>query len=212
MNRIAVIDYGMGNLHSVGRALQTVAPQARVTVTDSARELRRADRVVFPGQGAIGVCRRELLRLGLLEEVLQAAAERPFFGMCLGPQALLSFSEENGGTPGLGVFPGKVLRFPPGLSEAGERLKIPHMGWNQVAQTQAHPLWNGIADNAWFYFVHSYYLWPDEADVIAGVTEYGMRFPSAIARANVFAVQFHPEKSARDGLRLLSNFCAWEPS
>lgn len=212
MNRIAVIDYGMGNLHSVGRALQTVAPRARVVVTDRADELRRADRVVFPGQGAIGVCRRELLRLGLLDEVLWATSERPFFGMCLGPQALMSRSEENGGTPGLGVFSGKVLRFPADLSADGERLKVPHMGWNQVSQTQAHPLWHAIDDNAWFYFVHSYYLWPDEAEVIVGMTDYGIRFPSVIARANVFAVQFHPEKSARDGLQLLSNFCAWDPS
>jgi glutamine amidotransferase len=210
--RIAVIDYGMGNLHSVARALQHVAPSARVRVTCEAREVRGADRVVFPGQGAMGVCRRELERLDLVEVLRRAAAERPFFGMCLGPQALMSFSEENGGTPGLGVFPGRVVRFPVDLAEAGQRLKIPHMGWNQVSCTMDHPLWTGIADAAWFYFVHSYYLCPEQPEVVAGVTDYGMRFPSAIARDNVFAVQFHPEKSARDGLRLLANFCAWNPS
>jgi glutamine amidotransferase len=211
MTRIAVIDYGMGNLHSVARALQQVAPQARVQVTSDPQTLRRADRVVFPGQGAIGVCRRELERLGLIEELLRATAERPFFGMCLGPQALMSFSEENGGTPGLAVLSGRVRRFPRDLAEGGVRLKVPHMGWNQVTQTLEHPLWAGIAQDAWFYFVHSYYLCPEQQQLVAGLTDYGMRFPSAIARDNVFAVQFHPEKSAQDGLRLLANFCAWEP-
>ena len=177
-----------------------------------AQQIRRADRVVFPGQGAIGVCRRELQRLGLIEEILLAVGERPFFGMCLGPQVLMDFSEENGGTPGLGVFEGQVRRFPLHLSQGGELLKIPHMGWNRVSQVGDHALWSGIADHAWFYFVHSYYLAPERSAEVAGVSEYGMRFPSAIARDNVFGVQFHPEKSAHDGLRLLSNFCAWEPS
>jgi glutamine amidotransferase len=214
MGRIAVIDYGMGNLHSVQRALQHVASGARVTITREPAELASADRVVFPGQGAIGACRQELEAQGLLDAVARAAREKPFLGMCLGPQMMMDFSEENGGVQGLGVFPGRVVRFAEGLRDrdTGYALKVPHMGWNRVRQSLRHPLWSGIEQDAWFYFVHSYYLCPEQAADVAGTTDYGLRFASALARDNVFAVQFHPEKSARDGLRLLANFVTWSPA
>ena len=213
MARIAIIDYGMSNLHSVCRALQRVCPGSGVTVTQDPRVLATADRVVFPGQGAIGACRQELERLDLLDAVARATREKPFFGMCLGPQMMMDFSEENGGVQGLGVFPGRVARFPQGLMDAAghERLKVPHMGWNRVRQSLEHPLWEGIAQDAWFYFVHSFYLCPEQQEHAAGTTDYGLCFTSALARDNVFAVQFHPEKSARDGLRLLANFVTWSP-
>ncbi len=212
MTCIAVIDYGMGNLHSVAKALEHVAPGARVELVRDAAALEAADRVVFPGQGAIGHCMAELDRLGLVEPLRAAARTRPFLGMCLGPQALMGFSEENGGTACLGVFEGEVRRFADDLHDAeGRRLKVPHMGWSRVRQTRAHPLWAGIEPDARFYFVHSYYLCPGEPALVAGETEYGLRFATALARDNVFAVQFHPEKSARAGLQLLANFAAWDP-
>lgn len=214
MSRIAVIDYGMGNLHSVVKALEHVAPAARVTLARDAQALRAADRVVFPGQGAIGHCMHELARLDLVEPLRAAARSKPFLGMCLGPQALMDFSEENGGVTALGVFAGRVVRFDEHLTDAasGARLKIPHMGWNQVWQTRPHALWDGIASGSRFYFVHSYYLQPADAAVVVGETSYGIDFATAIARDNLFAVQFHPEKSARAGLRLLANFVAWNPA
>ena len=212
MQRVAVIDYGMGNLHSVARALQWVAGDMRVLVTQIPEEVAAAERVVFPGQGAIGVCRRELERLGLLSVVAAAAREKPFFGMCLGPQFLMERSEEDGGVSGLGVFPGEVCRFPdPLLASDGSRCKVPHMGWNRVHRTQDHELWKGIPQDAWFYFVHSYYLRPAQPGAVIATTEHGIGFASAIARDNVFAVQFHPEKSAAHGLRLLQNFLNWSP-
>ncbi|MDQ2696772.1 MAG: imidazole glycerol phosphate synthase subunit HisH [Pseudomonadota bacterium] len=212
MANIAVIDYGMGNLRSVARALEHVAPKARVVVTQSRAAILEADRVVFPGQGAIGGCMAELHRLELADVVRRVAADRPFLGLCLGPQALLDFSEENGGVAGLGVLPGRVAGFSAALAAAaGERLKIPHMGWNQVRQTRPHPLWRAIAQDSRFYFVHSYYLQPGDPALTAGTTRYGIDFTSAIARDPVFAVQFHPEKSARAGLQLLANFVAWTP-
>ena len=213
MSHIAIVDYGMGNLHSVARALEHVAGRTRVIVTQNPRQVLDAARVVFPGQGAIGVCRQELERLGMLDAVRRSAAERPFFGMCLGPQVLMDFSEEDGGVRGLGVIPGQVRRFPATLTDGSgaDRLKIPHMGWNRVHQHLRHPLWNGIGQDAWFYFVHSYYLDPADHGCIAGSTEYGLEFASAVAAENVFAVQFHPEKSAADGLRLLANFVGWQP-
>jgi glutamine amidotransferase len=211
MSAIAVVDYGMGNLHSVRRALEHVAPGRTIAVTQDPAVIREAERVVFPGQGAIGMCRRALERYHLIPELSRAAAEKPFFGMCLGPQFLMDFSEENGGVEGLGVFAGEVVRFPPELSDDGVVLKIPHMGWNRVHQAMDHPLWHGIGQDAWFYFVHSYYLRPSGRESIVGTTEYGFQFAAALARDNVFAVQFHPEKSARDGLRLLRNFIAWHP-
>lgn len=213
MALVAVIDYGMGNLRSVAKALEHVAPaDTRICITQSAAEIAAADRVVLPGQSAIRDAMRELERLELVDVVRQAAAEKPFFGMCLGPQALLEWSEENGGIACLGVLPGQVRRFPTNLQDAaGNRLKIPHMGWTPVTQTQAHPLWEGIAQDSRFYFVHSYYLCPADLALQAGSTEYGLRFTSALARDNIFAVQFHPEKSAQAGLRLLANFTRWKP-
>lgn len=209
---IAVIDYGMGNLHSVAKALEHVAPLARVRVTQRATDILEADRVVFPGQGAIGHCMQELARLDLVETVRRAAREKPFLGMCLGPQALMTHSDENGGIAALDVFAGDVHRFPEGLRDAhGLRLKIPHMGWSCVQQIRPHALWAGIEDGARFYFVHSYHLAPADPALVAGETEYGIRFATALARANVFAVQFHPEKSAAAGLQLLANFAVWDP-
>lgn len=210
MTSVAIIDYGMGNLHSIGKAVEHVAGDLRVTVTADAAVIRRAERVIFPGVGAIRDCMRELQRLGLDDVIREVAGRKPLLGVCLGMQALLEFSEENGGTPALGVFAGQVRRFPEGLRDArrDERLKIPHMGWNQVRQ-HAHPLWAGIPQDSRFYFVHSYYAQPARAQDCAGTTDYGIEFTSAVARDGLFAVQFHPEKSQQAGLRLLRNFVTW---
>lgn len=212
MSRIAVVDYGMGNLRSVARALEHVAPPGcRIHVTDDAATIARADRVVFPGQGAAGDCMRAIDRHGLRAPLLEAARSRPFFGMCMGLQVLLARSEENGGTECLGLFPGQVRRFAGEMHDAaGNRLKIPHMGWNGVRQVQAHPLWQGVPDGAPFYFVHSYYAEPDDSGLVVGTTDYGHAFCSVLARDNVFACQFHPEKSSHTGLRLLANFVNWD--
>jgi glutamine amidotransferase len=209
---IAVIDYGMGNLRSVFQALSRVAKDVPVTVTSEPAVVAAAERVVFPGQGAMPDCMAELERRGLRSAVLQAAAEKPFLGICIGLQMLFQHSEE-GNAAGLGIFPGQVRRFAVPLVDSvrQEKLKVPHMGWNQVWQQGAHPLWAGIHDGARFYFVHSYCVFPAEAALVAGCCEYGLPFTSAVGRANIFAVQFHPEKSARDGLRLLKNFVAWQP-
>lgn len=204
MTTVAVIDYGMGNLRSVCKAIERVAPEASVRLAADAAAIRAADRVVFPGQGAIGGCVQALERNELRAAVFDALKRKPFLGICLGLQALYDFSEEGGGTGGLGVLPGQVRRFSPRPG-----LKVPHMGWNQVQQQGAHPLWRGIADGARFYFVHSYYADTADNASVAGVTEYGVRFTSAAARANIFAVQFHPEKSQQAGLTLLRNFMAW---
>ena len=212
MTSIAIIDYGMGNLRSVAKALEHVAPQARVIVTQNRHDILQADRVVFPGQGSIRDCMRELAHWNLVEVVRDAALGKPFLGLCLGPQALLDFSEENDGVAGLGVLPGRVVRFAdPRDPITGERLKVPHMGWNQVRQARDHPLWRGIPQDSRFYFVHSYYLQPADTTLVVGWTHYGFEFASAIARDNIFAVQFHPEKSAQAGLRLLANFVDWNP-
>ncbi len=208
MTTVAVVDYGMGNLRSVAKAIEHVAPAARILVTADPAEVARADRVVVPGQGAMPDCMRELDARGLRPAVIAAAAEKPFLGICIGLQMLFEHSEE-GDVPGLGVLPGRVRRFPPEVAAQG--LKVPHMGWNEVAQAMPHPLWNDIADGARFYFVHSYYVEPVSPEAIAGSTVYGMPFTSAVARANIFAVQFHPEKSAQTGLRLLANFMEWKP-
>ncbi|MDR1887832.1 MAG: imidazole glycerol phosphate synthase subunit HisH [Zoogloeaceae bacterium] len=209
--RIAVIDYGMGNLRSVFQALARVAPGEEVRVTSDPAVVAAADRVVFPGQGAMPDCMAELDARKLRPAVLQAAAEKPFLGICIGLQMLFEQSEE-GDAHGLGIFAGKVRRFPADLRAAdGLRLKVPHMGWNQVRQQQQHPLWAGIADNARFYFVHSYCVQPTDPALTAGWCEYGQPFTCAAGRANIFAVQFHPEKSARDGLQLLQNFVSWQP-
>ena len=211
MTTIAVIDYGMGNLRSVSKALEHVAPGADVRVTDDPSVVRSAQRVVFPGQGAMPDCMRELRARGLYEAVIDAAHDKPFLGICIGLQMLFERSEE-GDTPGLGVLPGSVRRFAHELSDAhGQKLKVPHMGWNEVEQRVEHPLWQGIAQNSRFYFVHSYYAQTTRAGLAAGVSRYPAEFVCAAARGNLFAVQFHPEKSAAAGLRLLANFATWAP-
>lgn len=212
MKTVAIVDYGMGNLRSVAKAIEHVAPEAKVVVTADPAVVAAAGRVIVPGQGAMPDCMRELNARGLAETVVQAAAEKPFLGICIGLQMLFEHSEE-GDVAGLGIFPGRVRRFPEAAMHdaAGVRLKVPHMGWNQVHQASAHPLWHGIADDTRFYFVHGYYVEPKQADMIAGTTDYGITFTSACARANIFAVQFHPEKSATAGLRLLENFMSWNP-
>ena len=212
MQTIAVVDYGMGNLRSVVNALETVGDSRdRVVLTSDPRQLQEADRVVFPGQGAAGDCMRAIDEYGLRETIVRAAASRPFLGICMGMQVLIDFSEENQGTDCLGIFEGNVNYFGDShRDQSGVKLKVPHMGWNRVAQTRAHPLWNSIEDGSRFYFVHSYYLDLQDPALIAGTTDYGIRFTSAIARDNVFALQCHPEKSADTGLQLLRNFVHWD--
>ncbi len=212
MASVAVVDYGMGNLRSVAKAIEHVAPGARVLVTADAAEIAAADRVVVPGQGAMPDCMRELASRGLTEAVCAAARRQPFLGICVGLQMLFGHAEE-GDVMGLQLLPGRVPRFPREAMVAadGGRLKVPHMGWNQVRQVQPHPLWEGIDDNSRFYFVHSYFVAPEAEGLSAGMTNYGIPFTSAVAQDNIFAVQFHPEKSARDGLSLLSNFMRWKP-
>lgn len=212
MKTVAIVDYGMGNLRSVAKAVEHVAPDHQVVVTADPAALAAADRVIVPGQGAMPDCMRELRVRGLDAAVIHAASAKPFLGICIGLQMLFEHSDE-GNVAGLGVFPGQVRHFPEGAmhDSAGVRLKVPHMGWNEVHQAISHPLWSGVADGARFYFVHSYYVEPASADVIAGSTLYGIPFTSAVARANIFAVQFHPEKSAAAGLRLLGNFMRWQP-
>ena len=207
---IAVVDYGMGNLRSVAKALEHVAPAKVIAVTSDPAAILAAERVVFPGQGAMPDCMREMDARGLRAPLLEAARSKPFLGLCIGLQMLFERSEE-GDTPGLGVLPGKVVRFSTARSQGyqGEKLKVPHMGWNQVYQTISHPLWNGVADGSRFYFVHSYYVDTPEQGLVAGTTRYPSSFTCAVARNNIFAVQFHPEKSQSAGLRLLSNFVAW---
>jgi imidazole glycerol-phosphate synthase subunit HisH len=208
---IAVVDYGMGNLRSVAKALVHVAPNASVVVTADPMAIRGARRVVLPGQSAMPDCMRCLDESGLAGVVVEAARTRPFLGICLGLQMLFDSSEE-GPTKGLAIVPGAVVRF---RDEAmtlpdGKRLKVPHMGWSPVRQTRAHPLWAGIPDGERFYFAHSYHPKPADPAATAGTAEYPTAFTCAIARANIFATQFHPEKSQRAGLRLLANFVAWD--
>lgn len=213
MTDVAVVDYGMGNLHSVAKAIEHVAPQLEITVTGDPRVVARAARVVFPGQGAMPDCMREMESRGLRGAVLEAARAKPFLGICIGLQMLFDASEE-GSTPGLKFLPGQVRRFPAGkMTDArGARLKVPHMGWNEVRQTISHPLWQEIPQASRFYFVHSYFPVPADGDLTAAETDYGVRFTCAAARGNVFAVQFHPEKSDKAGLQLLANFIAWQPA
>lgn len=217
---IAVVDYGMGNLRSVSKALEHVAPSKTVLVTSNPDDIASAGRVVFPGQGAMPDCIREVDARGLREAVLYAAQNKPFLGICIGLQMLFEHSEE-GNSAGLGLFKGNVKRFAAAdmHDASGEKLKVPHMGWNQVYQThnneantsQTHALWQGIDDGARFYYVHSYYVKPDDERITSGFSEYPNRFTSAIAKDNLFAVQFHPEKSASAGLQMLSNFVNWLP-
>jgi glutamine amidotransferase len=213
MERVVVIDYGMGNLRSVAKAIAHVAGDgAEITVSSEAKAIGEADRVVFPGQGAIRDCMLELRKHGLVEAVKEALATKPFLGICLGQQALMESSEEHAGTRGLGIFPGSVKRFSTNARDesTGDRLKVPHMGWNDVRFVRSHPLWKGIEDGTYFYFVHSYYVAPRDDGITVGRTRYAVEFSSAIAQRNLFAVQFHPEKSARAGLKLLENFLHWE--
>lgn len=209
--KIAVIDYGMGNLRSVSKAVEHVAGTAEVRVTDDPGYIAAADRVVFPGQGAARDCMAAIGEHHLNQAILRAAASKPFLGICMGLQVLMRHSEENGGTSLLGLFAGEVKRFD-GLAQGdnGLPLKIPHMGWSSVHQVMAHPLWDGIADESRFYFVHSYRVVPEDVSLIAATTDYGVRFTAAIARDNLFATQFHPEKSAEVGLQLLKNFVDWK--
>jgi len=212
MSFIAVIDYGMGNLRSVSKAIEHVAPGVSVRVTGDPAVVRSAQRVVFPGQGAMPDCMRELRARGLYDAVIDAARDKPFLGICIGLQMLFEHSEE-GDTPGLGILSGRVRRFAYALADAnGQKLKVPHMGWNEVEQRIEHPLWSGIAQNTRFYFVHSYYPEPGVPGLTAGISRYPGEFACAAARGNLFAVQFHPEKSAGAGLKLLANFATWKPA
>ena len=211
---IALVDYGMGNYHSVERALRHAAPEANIRLCKQAAEIDAADRVVFPGQGAMRDCIRTLDEAGLRDAVLRAARSKPLLGVCVGEQMLFERSEE-GDSTSLGVFKGAVERFSGPAFDAdpvtGERLKVPHMGWNPVRQVRDHALWAGIPDLTPFYFVHSYYAVPTDLDLVVGESDYGTPFASAVASDNIFAVQFHPEKSADYGLRLYRNFVDWKP-
>lgn len=215
---VAVVDYGMGNLRSVSQAVQAAAAGTgwQVVVTSQPEEVRSAQRVVLPGQGAMRDCMSELNVSGLRESVLEAAASKPLFGVCVGMQMLLDHSEEQD-TPGLGLIPGRCLRFQlEGRTQPdGSRYKVPQMGWNQVWRQspdgRSHPIWSGVPDGSYYYFVHSYYAQPSDARHSAGETDYGARFTAALARDNIFATQFHPEKSAAHGLALYRNFLAWNP-
>lgn len=211
MSSVAVIDYGMGNLHSVAKALEFVEPGVEVRVTADPALVASADRVILPGVGAIRDCVAEMLRLGVDKEVTDAInSGKPFLGICVGMQALMQHSEENDGVECLSHFDGDVKYFGDDLREQGERLKVPHMGWNEVAHTINHPLWKDIEDGSRFYFVHSYYVSAEQREFVAGTCRYGNDFDVALARDNAFAVQFHPEKSAKAGLQLLKNFLNWD--
>jgi imidazole glycerol-phosphate synthase subunit HisH len=214
-NKVAVVDYGMGNLRSVAQAVMhaaSVVDHAEVIVTSDPQVVRDAHRVVLPGQGAMPDCMRELRESGLLDAVLDAAHKKPLFGVCVGMQMMLDHSAE-GDTPGLGLIPGEVVKFDlAGRTQTdGSRFKVPQMGWNQVLQTQPHALWQGIPDASYFYFVHSFYARPLNSAHSAARTDYGGLFTCAIARDNIFATQFHPEKSAEHGLALFRNFLHWNP-
>ncbi|MFC5477358.1 imidazole glycerol phosphate synthase subunit HisH [Massilia suwonensis] len=211
-NKIVVVD-GLGNLRSVAQALRAAAPEADILVSNKAEDIDAADRIVLPGQGAMRDCMNSLRESGAEEALLRAVKTRPVMGVCVGEQMLFDESEENGGTPGLGILPGKVVRFQlDGKTQAdGSRFKVPQMGWNRVRQTRAHPLWEGVDDGTYFYFVHSYYVAPEAAGDTIGETDYGGLYTCAVARDNLVATQFHPEKSAAAGLRLYRNFIHWNP-
>jgi len=218
MNTIAIIDYGMGNLHSVSKAIEHVAPNANVLVTSNVEQIREADRVILPGVGAMRDCMAEIKRLGFDKLAREVSTDRPFLGICVGMQALMDHSEENDGVDCIGLFSGNVRHFGDTLflddgDSSSERLKVPHMGWNQVSQSVDHPMWQGIEDQSRFYFVHSYYVpvngAPGAVEQVVGQTQYGKSLAAAIARDHIFAVQFHPEKSQHSGLQLLKNFSAW---
>lgn len=203
MQTIAIVDYGMGNVRSVQKAIEYVAPNDKCLLTNNPKVIRDSDRVVFPGQGAMGSCMSALASNELIDQVKLASKLKPFLGICLGLQLLFDYSEENNTTQGLSIVPGKVIKF------QNSDLKIPHMGWNRVNQVKNHPLWHKIDNNSRFYSVHSYYVEEVDESCVAGTTDYGHTFTSAIAIDQLFAVQFHPEKSQSDGLQLLKNFTNW---
>jgi imidazole glycerol-phosphate synthase subunit HisH len=211
MNKIVVVDYGVGNLRSVAQALRAVAPEAQVLISGTVADIKQADRLVLPGQGAMPDCMSSLRSSGVYEALMDAARNKPLFGVCVGEQMLFDWSAE-GAIPGLGLLPGKVEKFElAGQYQAdGSRFKVPQMGWNRVQQAE-HPLWTDVADQSYFYFVHSYYVVPANAAHAVGWTNYGQPFVSAVARDNIFATQFHPEKSAAVGLQLYKNFATWKP-
>ena len=213
MRAIGVIDYGMGNLHSLAKSLERVAPDRRIEVSYDPEELLKCERLVLPGVGGVRGCMNELRRLELNDLVVEAAKKLPLLGICLGMQVLMEYSHENEGVQALGLFPGEVVRFPDpelGNDAAGsERLKVPHMGWNQVHQKRKHPIWAGVPENSWFYFVHSYHAQTKDPKHALGTAVYGQAFTAAIARDNIVAFQFHPEKSQGAGIQLLSNFVTW---
>ena len=213
MHTIAVIDYGASNLRSVSKALNYVVDKhSRIVVSDEAEQILRADKIVFPGQGAMGQCMRSLGEKGLDDVVKESIESKPFLGICLGLQSLMEASDEDNGTAGLGLIPGRVCKFDVGaLNEDGDVLKIPHMGWNRVTQKKHHVLWDGIATGERFYFVHSYYVQASRQSDTAAVCNYVVDFTAAVARDNLFATQFHPEKSQQAGLQLLANFVNWKP-
>ena len=214
MSKIVVLDYGSSNLRSVAKALETVATKNQdIAITDNPKTVLNADKVVFPGQGAIGHCMKNLQEKKLDDVIKQCIKNKPFLGICLGLQSLMEHSDEDGGTKGLGVMSGNVIRFPNNAKDEKNNVyKIPAMGWNQVFQTKKHPLWNGIDEGSRFYFVHSYYVKMNDDSDIAGSTDYICRYTSAASRNNVFATQFHPEKSQQAGLTLLKNFLDWDGS
>ena len=212
MSKIAVLDLGAGNLHSVGKALEYVAPDHQVLITENPKVILDCEHVVMPGQGAIGSWFQSLDKLALFDVVAVVLETRPVLGICLGLQALYGFSEEDGGVNGFGWLSGRVQRFPIAHRESKTQLKVPHIGWNNVQQLSPHPLWKDIPDNTRFYFVHSYYADSNETTEISGRTHYGLSFVSAATRSNVFAVQFHPEKSHVQGLNFLNNFVSWDGS
>lgn len=211
---IVIVDYGMGNLHSVRKAVEHVADAStHVVASDQASDIKRADRVILPGQGAIAGCMAHIREQNLYVGIEQAAASKPFMAICVGPQLLMQHSEENDGVDGFGLFKGNCKRFADDLPKRNPPLKIPHMGWSEVKQQnqqgEKHPLWKGIPNNARFYFVHSYYLVPEDDNIVVGTCDYGHVFASALARDNIFTTQCHPEKSASVGLQLFKNFIAW---
>jgi glutamine amidotransferase len=222
MSSIVIVDYGMGNVRSVAQAIKHVAPEADVRISSSKADLEAADRIVLPGQGAMPDCMRNLRETGLVDTLLACAATKPLLGVCIGEQMLVDASDESADglpTPGLGLIGGHCVRFDPAAggesTKSVPRLKVPHMGWNRVRQADEgrapHPLWRGIADDSWFYFVHSYHVRLADDGNRAGTSTYGLPFTAAIARDNIFATQFHPEKSAAAGLALYRNFVEWNP-
>ena len=215
MSTIAIIDYGMGNLYSVAKAAEYVSnANSEILVTSSAKEINRCEKVIFPGQGAAKDCMSALQRYELDQVIIDATQEKPFLGICMGMQVLMQMSEENNGVDCLGVYKGKVSNFEKhiNLGSTKNSYKVPHMGWNTIQQEQSHPLWSGIAESSYFYFVHSFFVETEGDELICGKTDYGINFTSVIAQDNVFAMQCHPEKSAQAGLQLLRNFIHWDGS